>query len=107
MLHFLTIAALATLAAGAPVGEIFGDVRLGDKYLADAQVQLKCGEEVAKAKTDSSGSFRLSVKGTGKCALSITHQNQTPSIDVVVFDKPARYRLVLELKDGAYVVKRV
>ena len=27
--------------------------------------------------------------------------------DVVVFDKPSRYRLVLELKDGKYALKRV
>ena len=100
----LTIAALALRA---PVGEIFGDVRLGEKYLTDMPVQLKCGDEIVKGTTDKSGSFRLASKGSGKCAFSITYDKQTPSVEVVVFEKPARYRLVIEAKEGNYVLKRV
>jgi hypothetical protein len=100
----LTIAALALRA---PVGEIFGDVRVGEKYLVDTPVQLKCGDEVVKGTTDKSGSFRLAVKGGGKCAFSITYDKQTPSVDVIVFEKAARYRLMVETKDGVYVLKRV
>lgn len=99
----LTIAMLSFF----PVGEIFGDIRFNEKYLADTEVRLKCGEEVVKGKTDESGSFRLAAKASGKCAFSVTHGDKTTSVDVVVFDKPARYRLVLELKEGVYVLKRV
>jgi hypothetical protein len=96
-----------TLSMGRGAGEIFGDVRLGEKYLADAPVQLKCGDETVKGKTDESGSFRLAARASGRCTFSVTHDDKTASIDVVVFDKPARYRLVLEAKDGVYVLKRV
>ncbi len=88
-------------------GEISGDLRLGDKYLAAAKVELACGEKAASAVTDSLGTFRLAVAGTGKCTVTVTHDKQTASLPIVVFDKPSRYRLVLELKDGKYALKRV
>ena len=98
---------LGVLAAGAPAGEVFGDVRLGEQYIADAAIQLKCGDEIVKGKTDKSGSFRLAVKSGGKCVFSVTHDSQSPSIDVVVFEKPARYRIMLEKKEGTWVLRRV
>jgi hypothetical protein len=94
-----------TLAFAA--AEIFGDVRAGDQYVALAPVQLVCGADTVRSKTDSTGSFRLASKAGGKCTFSITWQKSNVSLDVVVFDKPARYRLVLEQKDGAWILKRV
>ncbi len=104
---FRILLTIAAFSFRAPVGEIFGDVRLGEKYLADMPVQLKCGDEIVKGTTDKSGSFRLAAKASGKCAFSITYDKQTPSVEVVVFEKPARYRLIVEAKDDAYVLKRV
>lgn len=98
-----TILALGLLARG----EIYGDLRLGDKYVADAKLTLTCGTESAEATTDKQGSFRITVKGNGKCKLTAAYEKQTPSVDVVLFDQPARYRFVLELVDGKYVLKRV
>ena len=92
---------------GMPQGEIFGDVRLGDAYLAEVPVQLKCGAEIVKGTTDKSGSFRLAAKSTGKCVVSVTYEKASVSVDVVVFEKAARYRLVLEKKDTGYILKRV
>ena len=91
----------------APFGGISGDLRLGDKYLAGVPITLTCGPETAEATTDANGSFRLTVKGEGKCRVSVKYEGQTPGVDVVVFDKPARYRLVLEKADGTYLLKRV
>lgn len=88
-------------------GEISGDLRLGDKYLAAAKVELACGAKGTAAVTDSLGTFRLAVAGTGKCLVTVTHDKQTATLSIVVFDKPSRYRLVLELKDGKYALKRV
>lgn len=90
-----------------PPGEIFGEIKSGDAYLIDAQVRLICGADTVAAKTDSAGSFRLRSKGTGKCRLAVTWKEQSPAVDVVVFDRPTRYRLVLEEKDGKYLLKRV
>jgi hypothetical protein len=102
----LTLLTNALLTLPLATGGIFGDLRLGDKYLADQALQLKCGDEVVEGKTDKAGSFRLTVKGGGKCLLSVTYEKQTASLDVVVFEQPARYRLVLEKSGAKYVLKR-
>lgn len=100
------ILALAALLA-MPVAEVFGDLRVGEQYVAEAALELKCGDEVVKGKTDASGSFRLSAKASGKCRLTVTHDGQSPAVDVVLFEKPARYRLVLEKKGETWTLRRV
>lgn len=90
-----------------PPGEIFGDIKSGDDYLSEAAITLTCGADTVTAKTDSAGSFRLRTKATGKCRLGVAWKEQAPAIDVVVFERPTRYRLVLEEKDGKYVLKRI
>ena len=77
-------------------GEIFGDVRFGETYVVDADVKLTCGADVATGKTDKSGSFRIKSQSNGKCSVAVTYKGQSPSVDVVVFERPTRYRLVLE-----------
>lgn len=99
--------ALAATMATSPAGEIFGDVRVGDKYVAQAPIQMVCGSDTVKGKTDDAGSFRLATKAGGKCVVTVTHDRREASVDVVVFEKPSRYRLVLELKDGVQILKRV
>lgn len=103
----LTLLLTSLSLAAAPFGGIYGDLRLGDKYLADVKVTLTCGEATAEATTDVNGSFRLTVQGEGKCRVGVSYEGQTPSVEVVVFAKPARYRLVLERAEGKYVLKRV
>ena len=98
---------LGALAMWAPAGEVFGDLRVGEVYVKEAALELKCGDEVVKGKTDASGSYRLTAKGSGKCTISVTHEGQTASVDVVVFEKPARYRLVLEKKGDTWTLRRV
>jgi hypothetical protein len=98
---------IGAVVASAPVGEVFGDVRVGEEYVKEAAVELKCGTEVVKGKTDATGSYRLSAKATGKCTIAITHDGQTPTVDVVLFEKAARYRLILEKKGDAWTLRRV
>lgn len=100
------LVALSALTTPA-LGEIFGDLRLGDKYLPGARLELACGTETVAGVTDSLGTFRLAVKTTGKCTVTVNYDKQTASVSIVVFDKPSRYRFVLELKDGKYALKRV
>lgn len=100
----LVIAAMVTPVTA---GEIFGDVRVGDRYVAQAPIRMVCGTDTTRGKTDDAGSFRLATKTGGKCVVTVTHEGADASVDVVVFEKPSRYRLVLELKDGAYILKRV
>lgn len=98
---------LALMLSALTFGEIYGDVRVGEKYVTDAKIQLTCGGETTSATTDKAGSFRLRVKASGKCTVSVAYENQSPSVEVVLFEQPARYRLVLEQKDGKYALKRV
>ena len=99
--------ALLMVLATMPPGEIFGDVRLGDQYVAEVPVKLTCGTEVAEATTDKSGSYRIHSKSGGKCSVSVTYKGSTAAVEVVVFERPTRYRLVLEEKEGKYTLKRV
>lgn len=101
------ILVISALATAAPVGEVFGDVRVGEEYVKEAAVELKCGDEVVKGKTDASGSYRLTAKASGKCTIGVTHDGQTPTVEVVLFDKAARYRLVLEKKGETWTLRRV
>ena len=74
---------VGALAIRAPFGEVFGDVRVGEEYVKEAAVELKCGTEVVKGKTDAAGSYRLTAKGSGKCTITVTHDGQTPAVEVV------------------------
>lgn len=104
----LAIIAMFTIGGPMPLrGEVFGDVKLDAKYLAGAEVKLTCGTVSAAAKTDSTGAFRVNVKGSGKCELAVSHDGHAASMDVVVFDKPAQYHVVMEQKDGKYLLRRV
>lgn len=98
---------LHAAAGGALPSTIFGDLRLGEKYLPGVEVTLACGADSVSGKTDAAGSFRLTVKTGGKCRLTVQYEKESAAIDVVAFEQPARYRLVLELKDGKYTLKRV
>lgn len=97
----------ALIAAPVTGGEIFGEIRAGEQYAAAAEITLVCGQDTVAAKTDSTGSFRIRSKATGKCRFSITWKGQAPSVDVVVFERPTRYRLVIAETDGKLVLKRV
>ncbi|HKP29197.1 MAG TPA: hypothetical protein VJU15_07325 [Gemmatimonadales bacterium] len=98
---------LVSLVAFAPTGEIFGDIREGETYLAEVPVVLACGAEKVDGTTDKQGSFRLKTAGSGKCTLTLTWKKQSPSVDVVVFERPTRYRLIVEEVGGKLVLKRV
>ncbi|MBM4187487.1 MAG: hypothetical protein FJ206_09265 [Gemmatimonadetes bacterium] len=95
------------LIVGLVGGEIFGEVRFGTDYLANTEVALVCGSDTVSAKTDSTGSYRLRAAATGKCIFSVALKSQRLTLDVVVFERPTRYRLVVEERAGKLVLKRV
>ena len=98
---------LISVAALVAPGEIFGDIRSGDTYLAEIPVLLTCGSEKVSGTTDKEGSFKLKSAGSGKCTLTVTWKNQSSSVDVVVFERPTRYRFIVEEVGGKLVLKRV
>lgn len=100
---------------------IFGDIKMGDKPVAEGikitiSAPLKAAEAgkpaptpvvADTALTDKFGAYRLNVKEEGKCVLTVQIEKQTPSIEVVSYANATRYDLMLEKdKDGKYTLKR-
>ena len=94
-------------ATGARAGEIFGAVTEGGKPIAaGTPLKLTCPGGSASARTDSYGSYRLRGAVSGKCTLALEYKKETPSLDVVVYEKPARYDLSISVKGGKSVIER-
>jgi hypothetical protein len=100
---------------------IFGDIKMGDKPVAEGikvtiSAPLKAAEAgkpvptpvvADTAMTDKFGAYRLNVKEEGKCILTVQIEKQTPTIEVVSYANATRYDLMLEKdKDGKYTLKR-
>ncbi len=98
------------LAAGittARSGEIFGTLTEGTKPVtAGTKVEITAGGNTYTGETDKFGGYRIFVKEKGKCPLKVYYNKQTPTFDVISFEKGTRYDLVLESKDGKYTLKR-
>jgi hypothetical protein len=89
----LLIAALA-VAGPAWAGAIYGNLKHGDKPLEIA-LKLICGSETVVGKSDATGNYRLSIAGSGRCALSVGDKTAV----VVLGSDPARYDF--DVPDGA------
>ncbi len=102
-------------------GRIFGDIKMGDKPVAEGvkvtiSAPLKAAEAGKPAPapvvadssaTDKFGAYRLNVKEEGKCILTVHIDKQTPTLEVLSYANATRYDLVLEKdKDGKYALKR-
>lgn len=102
-------------------GRIFGDIKTGDKPVAEGvkitiSAPLKAAEAGKPAPTpvvvdssaaDKFGAYRLNVKEEGKCILTVHIDKQTPTLEVFSYANATRYDLVLEKdKDGKYALKR-
>ncbi len=102
-------------------GRIFGDIKLGDKPVAEGikvtiSAPLKAAEPgkpgsvpvvADSSAADKFGAYRLNVKEEGKCILTVHIDKQTPTLEVFSYANATRYDLVLEKdKDGKYALKR-
>jgi len=107
-----TIAILIVLLACVPSfafgGEIYGTLtEEGRSVGPNAQVEVTCaGKTYPRNTTDQYGSYRLYVQETGKCTLKAHYKEQSPSTEISSYEKSVRYDLVLEKKDGQYMLRR-
>lgn len=104
----LRLAALLMVAAPALVfaGEIYGSIKEAGKPVKEGvKVEVLCGEKKVAGETDKFGAYRLFVAEEGKCTLTVRVGDETPSIPVHSFEDSARYNLILETKDGKYVLR--
>jgi len=112
---------LGLLAGPASAGRLFGDIKLDGKPLG-AGVPVKvtlaapAGAPGAAAKpaptvadstvTDKFGSYKLTVKGEGKCVLTLIYEKRAVTLEVFSYKEATRYDLILEKKDGAFTLRR-
>lgn len=108
MKYALAVVALLVLhAAAAAGGEIFGTLSEGTKAVdAGVKLEIAISGKTYEGETDKFGSYRVIVKETGKCTLTVHYKEQSPVFQIVSYDKARRYDLVLEAKDGAYAIRR-
>ncbi|HKY33474.1 MAG TPA: carboxypeptidase-like regulatory domain-containing protein [Candidatus Polarisedimenticolia bacterium] len=94
-------------AAPALAGEMYGTVTEAGRPVEGASVEARCGAKAyPAARTDKGGSYHLAVQEKGKCTLTVQHKGQSPSLEVASYDEGVQIDLVLELKGGAYTVRR-
>jgi hypothetical protein len=89
-------------------GEIYGSLTEAGKSVGGgAQVEVTCaGKTYPRNTTDQYGSYRLFVQEQGKCTLKVHYKEQSPSTEISSYQSSVRYDLVLEKKDGQYVLRR-
>jgi hypothetical protein len=118
------------LPSRALAGRVFGDIKLGAKPVpAGTPVMIaRAPAEEGKAKsedgkeskpkppptptaadttkTDEFGAYKLMMKETGKCVLSVVYEKQTASLEVFSNKEATRYDLILEKKEGKLTLRR-
>ena len=107
---------VAVAATSAYAGRLFGDVKLGGKPVAEGVLitvqAAKSKDDKAPAapidsvKTDKVGSYKVVVKGEGKCTLTVHVGKQVAALEVFSYKEPTRYDLMLEEKEGKLTVRR-
>ena len=107
----LCVVALSlTLPGAAAAGRLFGDLTLAGKPLPEGvkvRVSVPGGAAIADSTaTDKFGSYKLVVKGEGKCTLTVVHEKQSAELAVFSNKEATRYDLVLKKKDGKLVLRR-
>ena len=117
-LRYVVLIALLSccLPGSAQAGRVFGDVKLDGKPLpAGVPVKItRIVTEEGKSKavladssaTDQYGSYKLTVKDAGKCALTIVYEKQAATLEVFSYKEATRYDLILEKKDGKLSARR-
>src|SRR5436309_2132434 len=93
---------LASAFSFAPAGEIYGKVVEGASSVGEAAtLEIKCGAKAYPAvKTDKSGSYRMILAETGKCAMTVKYRQQSASLDIASYEDAVQVDLVLAIKDG-------
>ena len=101
-------AAALSLAVVSPAlaGEIYGTIKDEGKTVGEGvKVQVVCGEKTYAAETNKFGAYRLVAQEQGKCTLTVAVGAEKPSLAIHSFEDSARYNLLLEKKDGKYILR--
>ena len=103
-LIFLGIVVGALPLAG---GQIFGTLTEGGKAIASGvEVLVDCSGEQAKGTTDNFGAYRVNVKKTGRCTLTLAYKGQQPTATIASLAEPVSADFELQAQGGKYVLVR-
>jgi hypothetical protein len=106
-LRGVLLAAILITATQAFAGKIYGSITEGGKPVGQGtKVDVTCGTNNYSAQTDAYGAFNLFATDKGKCVLKVTHQGQSPSIEINSYDNSVQYDLILEKQGAQYTLKR-
>jgi len=106
---FLGVVSLCLAAAAASAAEIHGTISESGKPVAKGvAVKLACGDVNATATTDEFGAYSLKTAAApaGDCNLTVTYKGSTPSLKVVVYERPSRYDLEIREESGKLTLAR-
>ena len=85
--------AFTALGTAASFGaSIYGTVTQDGAPVRQARIEVVCGNVSDWRSTDDHGSYRLSVRNTGRCRLTFLDAGA----DVIVYDTPTRYDWVYQ-----------
>ena len=110
MRTFIIILIGVLLVAGnAIAGEIFGSILQGGKPVsAGMKVAVTSSGKTYSADTDKFGSYRLFVKGKGKCSITLSTEegDSLASAELVSYERSTRYDWIVETKGGVTSLRR-
>jgi hypothetical protein len=111
-IHFAAAAVGLALVVASPAfaGKIFGDIKIDGKPVPEGmkvRISVPGAATVADSTTtDKFGSYKLMVKGEGKCTLTVVHEKLPAELAVFSNKEATRYDLILEKKDGKPSLRR-
>jgi hypothetical protein len=110
VLAALAVGLALAVASPAFAGRIFGDIKMDGKPVPEGmkvRITIPGAATIADSTTtDKFGSFKLMVKGEGKCTLTVVHEKQAAELVVFSNKEATRYDLILEKKDGKPSLRR-
>jgi hypothetical protein len=98
---------LVAVAAAAPAAEIHGTISAGGKPAPKGvAVKLDCGAASASTATDEFGAYSLKTAEPGDCKLTLDYKGSSPSLKVVVYERPSRYDVEIREESGKLTLAR-
>jgi hypothetical protein len=102
------LALLALIICVAPSfgGEIYGTIKEGERPVRGVALEIRRGDQVYSTVTDDFGNYRVIVKETGKCAITVRFKGQSIAGETQSYWKAARFDWALEKSGEKYSLKR-
>jgi hypothetical protein len=107
-LPILFLSALATfLPTIAAAGEFRGTLTKDRAPVSNATIEIKCGNNPSHtATTDSSGFYRVFVRETGSCTLTVSIGGKKLETTVISYDRFVQNDLIVETSGGQETLRK-